>query len=446
MIHNQPGLGTLPLPSIAQTVEEKVALDWAPKHSILGGIFEVVESVGACGGMGQVYWVRNPLRPEFEFAVKRSKSLSTEERRWFLNEFLAWVDLPKHDHIVTCQFFRTESGEALIFSKYISGGSLLSWLEKADEPPTLANLLDAAIQLAWGLHAGHLGGVIHKDVKPANALRTSDGRVLVTDFGISEVRRFLFHPAGRSEVEEGLKLRAYTPEYASPEQVKGKALSIKTDVWSWGVTVLQLFTRKAKWYGPDVGEALRHYRPSPGWPEMPLQVRKVLWKCFERDPKRRWKSLLKVADALIATYPAQEPYTRSRPAFGPEASRDSATDQGRRAKRWRNARSWVEWALTLACQDAAEADKFLLSNGVSDHGQAVSDLAGYEEADRILVGAMEAAAGEDQMSEERADLLFEKAHIHLCLGDEPGAISVFKQLAIVHFGLRGRGEYLNTWI
>src|SRR5262249_4740748 len=131
----------------------------------------------------------------------------------------------------------------------------------------LDRVLDVAIQFAWGLHAGHEHGVIHQHVKPANVLLTTDGIAKVTDFGLARARA-LASVAGKSA---SVAAAGLTPAYASPEQALGRSLTRKTDVWSWGVSVLEMFVGQVTWgSGTVADEVLEHYlETGPGDRRLP---------------------------------------------------------------------------------------------------------------------------------------------------------------------------------
>ena len=136
----------------------------------------VIESKLGEGGMGYVYLLRSTSTGE-RFAVKRTKHQSPLGRRQFLSELQSWIGLPEYPHFAACRFFRTVADETTIFAEYVAGGALGSWIRDGtlyhgtpDE--VLARILDVAIQFAWGLHATHVCGLIHQDVKPGNVLLT----------------------------------------------------------------------------------------------------------------------------------------------------------------------------------------------------------------------------------------------------------------------------------
>ena len=285
----------------------------------------VVESKLGEGGMGVVYLVRNTMTG-VAYAVKRSKFTDAKARDSFLAELQTWIDLPPHSHIITCRFFRTHDEDITVFSDYCEGGSLSAWIA-GGKLRTLTQILDIAIQFAWGLHAAHLCGLVHQDVKPANVLMTSDGIAKVSDFGLSRATR---------ETGSGTPLVAsagLTPAYASPEQVSGARLSRHTDVWSWGVSLLEMLVGEVVWHsGVAVAGSLDSLTDEDNEPELAErlspQIVAVLRRCFEPVPHERWNSLKEAADALIRIYEQESgsTYPRVIPIALPRSEQRSRDD------------------------------------------------------------------------------------------------------------------------
>jgi len=171
--------------------------------------------------------------------------------------------LPEYPHLVGFRFLRSVGNEIVIFAEYVKGGSLKDWIDEKDlyqggHKEALRRILDIAIQFAWRLDVAHKKGVVHQDVKPANVLISSDETakvkgVQVTDYGLPRARA----TAGiiTSEVSNGGALVShaggYTPEFSLPEQSLMGKLSLKTDIWSWGVSVLEMFTGEACHHPPN---------------------------------------------------------------------------------------------------------------------------------------------------------------------------------------------------
>lgn len=165
---------------------------WAVGAIILGDY--LIEKELGRGGMERV-WPVNGNSTGRRFAVKQALIRDDECRKAFLAELQTWIDLPEHPSIVPCLFFRTVGEDIVIFADYIDGGSLADWIAKK-KLTSLEQILDVAIQFAWGLHAIHERGLIHQDVKPGNVLMTADpstgsgqgGVPMVTDSGLAWAR------------------------------------------------------------------------------------------------------------------------------------------------------------------------------------------------------------------------------------------------------------------
>ncbi|HPQ41936.1 MAG TPA: protein kinase, partial [bacterium] len=144
----------------------------------------VVEKFLGAGGAGEVFLVRR-IPDNMKYAVKTihsRKVKSTRLRQDLLREIRVSRNLGDHPHIVPSRFFRIVDGTLAVFSDYVSGGTLHSWI-RAGKIRRKDQLLDIAIQTAWGIDVAHAGGIIHKDIKPANILMEPDGRARIADFG-----------------------------------------------------------------------------------------------------------------------------------------------------------------------------------------------------------------------------------------------------------------------
>jgi WD40 repeat protein/serine/threonine protein kinase len=266
------------------------------------------------GGMGLVYRVRH-RGWDLDLAVKspRLDFFGTErDKENFEREAETWVQLGLHPHTVSCHYVRRIGGVPLIFAEYVAGGSLAEWVRRrtlyAGTPEQgLARVLDVAIQFAWGLHHAHQQGFVHQDVKPQNVLMTPAATAKVTDFGLARARAGTAAPAapgpqGSILVSSG----GMTPAYCSPEQARRERVSRRTDVWSWAVSVLELFTREVTWTGGEFAdEALAQYLaagPPEAGPPMPPAVAGLLRRCLAREPHDRPGSMLEVAAELQDVY------------------------------------------------------------------------------------------------------------------------------------------------
>ena len=251
----------------------------------------------------------------------------------FIREAETWVNLDLHPHIISCYYVRKLGGIPRIFMEYASRGSLQDgieqgWLYKGTPGEALKNILDLCIQFSWGLHYAHEKGLIHQDIKPANVLLSEDGLAKVTDFGIAQARA-RSQAASGSPVDLGsgqgsisilVDTIGLTPAYCSPEQAAAQPLSRRTDIWSWAVSVLEMFTGRKTWRnGPLAMEGLQVYRSSGATnsviPFMPDALGKLLERCFADNPEDRPRDMHVICEELIEIYRSStgQEYPRTEP-------------------------------------------------------------------------------------------------------------------------------------
>ena len=280
--------------------------------TILLNEYKVERELGR-GGMGKVYLVRSRTTGR-QFALKEALVKDNTQQKAFLAELQTWIDLPEHSNILACRFFRTVGNETLIFADYCEGGSLADWIAEG-KLQTLEQKLDVAIQFAWGLHAIHERGLVHQDIKPGNVLMTKNGVPKIADFGLARAKQrtaVTSQATGEQSVADAPVLvtsGGMTPAYASPEQRAGRALSSKTDMWSWAVSVMDMFLGEVSCpYGGHIAAETLDATVSAAddIPDehIPEDVVEVLRRCFQSEPAQRWTSLAAVVDALVSIYEA----------------------------------------------------------------------------------------------------------------------------------------------
>lgn len=419
---------------------EKEVMGMGAKGQVILDDF-VLERLLGEGGMGAVYLVCSRSTGQ-RFAVKRVRFREAADQRNFLAELQTWIDLPAHPHLTACRFFRTVGEEILVFAEFVEGGSLAEWIRDR-RLISLGQILDIAIQFAWGLHAVHALGLVHQDVKPGNVLMTADGVAKVSDFGLARARA----KAGEGTVSDSLRIRegdqespgsflvsyvGMTPAYCSPEQARGKSLSHRTDIWSWGVSLLEIFSGEVTWKsGVVAAEVLENYLDTvpgdAGLPTMPASMAAVLRRCFRHDPAERWGSLGEVAEVVRQIYRQEvgQEYPRPVPQAPHRGDRAAIAHDRRTTTRvqWTDPREWLVRALEAAGRDVAEAEVLLSPREGSRKAQAIADLAAYEEARRIFEGLV--AQGRKELEPQLATLCIEKAFVHASAEDLPGAVAFY---------------------
>jgi hypothetical protein len=185
-------------------------------------------------------------------------------------------------------------GRHFLSMEFIKGEELSSLLHRIGRLPG-DKAIQIARQICAGLAAAHDNGVLHRDLKPANVMIDEHGNARITDFGL----------AGLEEEIREEEIRAGTPAYMSPEQLAGKELTVKSDIYSLGLVLYEVFTGKKAFSAPTLGQLLdlRKSDTTPTTPSSLVQdidplVERVILRCLERDLDKRPESALQVAASL----------------------------------------------------------------------------------------------------------------------------------------------------
>ncbi len=315
------------------TQETGVPLEWRVGDRIIN-TYEV-KQVFDTGGMALVYRVRH-LGWDIDLAVKSPRREVIEMEGSAENitqEAETWVNLGLYPHIVSCYYVRVLGKVPRLFMEYVDGGSLGDAIDQqrlytGTPEEVLRRILDIAIQCAWGLHYAHERGLIHQDMKPPNVLLTRDGVAKVTDFGLAEAGAIMrkheaaLHPLENSSGDRSIRVDTLgmTPNYCSPEQAALQTLSRRTDLWSWAVSVMEMFIGKKTWgKGPFAMQGLEMYlkkgSDNPSIPRMPEKIVELLRQCFQFKPDERPRDMHLAAECLKAVYSEElgTPYPRQEP-------------------------------------------------------------------------------------------------------------------------------------
>ncbi len=396
----------------------------------------LIEGVLGAGAMGTVYRVQR-LFDDRIFAVKclsPDHLENTAIRRLFLRELKTWVELPEHPNLVTCLFFRFIGERLAIFNEYMDGGSLLHWIQRG-KLAKISTVLDIAIQMAWGIQEAHDHGLIHQDIKPANVLLDREGNVKITDFGLSRARNIAVEETtGESGDSDSRDLTIHataggmTPAYCSPEQAGRSRLTHRTDMWSWAVSVLEMFVGDTPWkLGTVAPSGLNTFLAAPpaDAPGMPDALSDLLRKCFQYRTLDRWRSMDEIALQLIQIYgeTTGRPYPRQKPELDEADQLPMETGRGSSDGefQWRDPERWLNMAIVAAGKKRKEYSDLLIPFRGTGKTRALMDLEIIQEADHLMRPLMESA--DSRLKEFQWDMLRDRASICGYLSDFPAALN-----------------------
>ena len=208
-----------------------------------------VESDALHGGMGSVWEVYH-MKWNTHLAMKRPQPRffaegSGEKKEAFIAECDHWISLGMHPNIVSCYYVREIGGVPSVFSEWMDGGSLKDRIRdkslyQGSEAEVQERILDIAIQSARGLKYSHERDLIHLDVKPGNLLLTKEWDCKVADFGLARAGQYLADSNDHT-------LAGYTLQYCPKEQVEGEQAEPWMDVYSWALTVLEMYAGERFW-------------------------------------------------------------------------------------------------------------------------------------------------------------------------------------------------------
>jgi hypothetical protein len=270
------------------------------------GPCEILASLGS-GGMGEVYRARDTrLGRDVAVKVIRSRfAADTDQLRRFEKEARAAAQLD-HPNILVVHDLGTHEGSPYIVSELLEGESLR---EKLGAPLPPKKAVEYALQAAHGLAAAHEKGIVHRDLKPENLFVTKDGRVKILDFGVAKLVQpslpsisLTEAPTAAPATDVGVIVG--TVGYMSPEQVLGKPLDARSDLFSLGVVLYEMLSGKRpfqKETAPETMAAILREEP----PELsatnltvPLGLERIVRHCLEKDASNRFQSARDIAFAL----------------------------------------------------------------------------------------------------------------------------------------------------
>ncbi len=325
-----PTRGSADLDGIVDSAAESLGGALSPGDRV--GAYRVSRAIGS-GGMGHVYLAER-ADSEFEqrVAIKTVSlgfaSPSMLERFQLERQILADLE---HQHIARLlDGGRSDSGVPYLVMEYIDGESIVDYCES--EALSLQSRLDLFLKICDAVQYAHRKLIVHRDIKPSNILVTTDGTPKLLDFGVAK----LLDPSGDSALtrEEG---RLLTPEYASPEQVLGEAVTTSTDVYGLGVLLYQLISGAKPFdltsaTSPEIRNLICHtdpVAPSKAFAQAPGMSRarrigsdldRITMKAIRKEPERRYETARELATD-IRSFLAGRPVSARGPSWSYRAGK-----------------------------------------------------------------------------------------------------------------------------
>jgi non-specific serine/threonine protein kinase len=257
-----------------------------------------VESLLGAGGMGEVYLARDP-RLERAVALKilpLDLAFDADRMQRFTREAKAASAL-NHPNVATIYDIGESDALHFIVMEYVEGHTLAQKI--AERPLTVTEIVDVAVQVADALDAAHAKGITHRDIKPANLMLTRRGQVKVLDFGIAKTT-WSEGAAQTGELRPGSQTAVGvvigSVPYMSPEQVFGREVDHRSDIFSLGVAVYEMATGRLPFAGATPAETMDrilHAQPEPLTPTndaIPAGLERVIRRCLEKDAAHRYQS------------------------------------------------------------------------------------------------------------------------------------------------------------
>lgn len=248
--------------------------------------YEVISKIGA-GGMSDVYKAKDHVLGRF-VAIKVLKPEFSEDVGFvskFHTEAQSAAGL-EHPNIVNIYDVGSEDGLHYIVMEYIEGITLKTYIEKKGRL-TFKEAVSIAIQVGRGIEAAHNKKIVHRDIKPQNIMISTEGKVKVMDFGIARA-------ATSNTIHSDVMGSVH---YSSPEQARNGFIDGKSDIYSLGIVMYEMVTGRVPFDGDTtVSIAIQHLQeemvpPSAYAPDLPISLEKIILKCTQKSPSRRYQNI-----------------------------------------------------------------------------------------------------------------------------------------------------------
>ena len=253
---------------------------------MIGDRYEILEKIGT-GGMSDVYKAKCHKLNRY-VAIKVLKQEFSENAN-FVSKFRIEAQAAAglmHPNIVNVYDVGEENGIYYIVMELVEGITLKKYIEKKARL-SYKEAVSIAIQVSMGIEAAHNNHIIHRDIKPQNIIISTEGKVKVTDFGIARA-------ATSNTISSDVMGSVH---YASPEQARNGFVDGKSDIYSLGIVMYEMVTGRVPFDGDTtVAVAIQHLQeeivpPSAYAPNLPISMEKIILKCTQKNPDRRYESM-----------------------------------------------------------------------------------------------------------------------------------------------------------
>ncbi len=278
---------------VTETIES--AKEELTRGTTFAGRYEIIEELGK-GGMGRVYRVEDTKLNQ-EVALKLIKPEIAKDKKTierFRNELKVARNI-RHKNVCGMYDLGETEGTHFITMEYIRGEDLKRFIHRSGQL-AVGTAVRIAKQVCEGLSEAHKIGVVHRDLKSSNIMIDKEGDARIMDFGIAR-------SLGAKEMT-GAGMMIGTPEYMSPEQVEGKEIDLRSDIYSFGVILYEMATGEVPFRGETpfvIG--IKHKTETPTAPQeinprVPPDLSRLILKCIEKDKVKRWQTVEQILTEL----------------------------------------------------------------------------------------------------------------------------------------------------
>src|ERR1700722_10883021 len=287
--------------------------------SALGQRYEILGEAGH-GSMGNVYKARDRETGETVALKLLKPEIASDQAMMdrFKNELL-FARKITHKNVCRVYEFNRVAGIAYTSMEFVEGESLRSVLNRFGAL-TQKKAKDLALQICSGLKEAHAQGIVHRDLKPENVMIDGSGNLKIMDFGIARSMEAVTRQTGAM---------VGTPAYMAPKQVSGSPVDYRTDIYSLGLMLYEMFAGKPAFSAENaIAVALKQMREDPVPPRtvdpsVPVPIERIILKCLAKEPAKRFQTVAELESALQAPASTAAP-TLPSAVFAPAAAARAA--------------------------------------------------------------------------------------------------------------------------